>query len=416
MKKRKLIALLAVALGLFTACTQEEDPNSAATTSATLTISNIGSSTKADDDGTLISPTDAESTITKCYIGCFDASGALIDMIQFSGFTKSANIYSKSGVTLKTATRKILVIANSADDYSSKTKYSDFASLLTTTTTPLSGGNLIKVGELDFTAAPVAGSSYNINVTQLSARIDVIMSISKSVPTEVTAVVPIYTAAQVIDMVNGGTLPDGSTTGMVGDNYTVTIPGFQLTKTQTAQSWQYNVSALDVDSICSKSDLLLPAYATSGYTFNQFEDVILSEQSFTPTNDSTTFYTYEKSNATTKPIKLTAIGNLVYTYTSKVIISTCTATFTWANATSPSGEPTISYGTETEQSTTINPTSTVTTPKKFSAIIKEGATKGLVHGYIYKVLGTITPVTATNGKINWAVLSADDVVIPIDLY
>lgn len=408
-KKNPFVILLCCCTFIFAACTNEEKSSFDEMTTASLVLSNLShTSTKADGD--LVSATLAERTIKTCYIGCFDASGNLLQIIDFGSFSRTAEdgpTYSATNVTLKRDTRKIVVVANAPESLVGYTTYNLLKTALTSSAS-FAVDNLVKIGELDLSDAPAANQTYEIPLTQLVARVDVSVVVNNPDSKEtVSSFIPKYTSAELASWYMSGELASkvpNAAAVKSGTSVTITVPGFTRTATVSSPSWAYSVTSSKVSNTNGKSNLFLSSATAAANSY----DIPQAEQSFSYANS--TFYTYEKKSGTSYPITFKVTGTLDYSITSKDSVVTSTAVFYW-NTSSPSGDATsVTYN---------NPSSSVGTPstslknsvtKTFGAEIKTGSTtSGLVHGYLYEVIGTITPVTAYDARIIWTVLDSEDI-------
>jgi len=413
---KSFILGLPVLLGIFSACTSEYGPldDDAATTTATLVLSSASNaSTKAGEE--YVSASAAERTINSGYIGCFDVNGALIQTFDFkSNFVRKSDdspVYESSSLKLKRDTRRIVVIVNCSENLTGYTTYSQLKKAAISASS-FSADNIAKIGELLFTSTPEANKTYNIDLTQLVARVDVAIKVNNTIAKNViSAFIPQYTASQLASWYTNGTLSSNAPTATAvesANSVTITVNDFIRKATISTPSWVFDITSSKVYNANGKSDVLLGDYG-SNYDYNDY-DIAQSEQAFSWENS--TFYTFEKKSGTSSPISFKVTGDLKYSVATKDSTVTSTASFTW-NTTTPSGDAdAVTYSNT--KSAVGESTSSVknTTTKTFGAKITDGSTtSGLIHGYLYDVTGIITPVSATDVTINWSIISADNITV-----
>lgn len=365
MKIRNIFSMLLAGL-LLASCNSEEEirPGNEEgrdiSFSMTLTLGEVTAMTKAGDgiaEGYTYS-TEDEVKVNNVVIAVFSEKdgvvgecldyktavfkdGASNSTVTVAGKTLIA--YKVEGVQAKTGNVRIVAIANS-------THYTDLAKYGSVTYDELKGlseevsngtfdpANLVKVGELSVDLKTTDTGTISVPMTQLAARIDMKFTVNEE-PEEVSV----------------------------------------SNTTKVTNQWFYTVTKLTVKNINQKSDLILSSDRTNRY------DEAFTEKEITLQNGvALPFYTYEKPNATNKPLSIYVAGNL-----QKVRVTT---TF---NENMSIKDVTKGDIIEEEKGRSykyedFNPTTSLDGCK----------TDGIIHGNRYELTGKITKKTE---KINFTV-------------
>ena len=189
MKLNNIILGLFVCVGLFTACTSEEEIDGTTGGEATTFSIKIGSS-DAETKSVAANykyATDDEITVKKVTVAVFKANGTSVGElvsgpmeVMASSMTTTTSsdgkkAYEITNLVGKTGSAYILVIANSSADYSACKSYSDFAAATESVGDGKSftSSNLVKVGLKQVNLASAASkATYEVPMNQIAARID----------------------------------------------------------------------------------------------------------------------------------------------------------------------------------------------------------------------------------------------------
>ncbi len=180
MKIDKLIVFIGiVSFSLLSGCVSEDLGKDCVLTeraSFDLLISSNMTETKAQAS---IPASEDEGTINTALIVVFNKDGNNIGEVysrelisdMSSKREGNTNLYKITGLNAQPGNIRILMIANSAVDYSSCNSWESFMSQIENTSSFVAN-NLPKIGYKDITLAQVGNSNINIELSQLAARID----------------------------------------------------------------------------------------------------------------------------------------------------------------------------------------------------------------------------------------------------